>query len=59
MIMSRIFESFYMTKKMGRGNGLELSVSYAIIYNMKSSIFSENINSGTWFTITRLTISYT
>jgi len=43
---------------MGRGNGLGLSVSYGIIYDKKSSIVVENINSGTWFTITLLTISY-
>jgi PAS domain S-box-containing protein len=51
-ILPRIFEPFYTTKKMGKGAGLGLSVSYGIVRDMDGAIHAENTDSGAKFTIT-------
>jgi PAS domain S-box-containing protein len=51
-VISRIFEPFYTTKKMGKGTGLGLSVSYGIVSDMHGVIVAENIRDGARFTIT-------
>jgi PAS domain S-box-containing protein len=51
-ILSRVFEPFYTTKKMGQGTGLGLSVSYGIVCDMNGTIAAKNIENGAQFTIT-------
>lgn len=50
--LSKIFEPFYTTKKVGKGTGLGLSVSYGIIKNLNGSIDVESQpGQGSIFTI--------
>jgi C4-dicarboxylate-specific signal transduction histidine kinase len=58
-ILSRVFEPFYTTKKMGKGTGLGLSVSYGIVCDMNGTIVAKNIGDGMRFTITLPAVSET
>ena len=50
--LSKIFEPFYTTKKVGEGTGLGLWVSYGIIKSFRGEIrVNSNEGSGTSFTI--------
>jgi PAS domain S-box-containing protein len=52
-VKNKIFEPFYTTKKVGKGTGLGVSISYGIIQDYKGSIEIESeIGKGTTFTLT-------
>ena len=52
-VKNKIFEPFYTTKKVGKGTGLGVSISYGIIKDYKGSIQIESeIGKGTTFTLT-------
>ena len=51
-VKNKIFEPFYTTKKVGKGTGLGVSISYGIVQDYKGSIEIESeIGKGTTFTI--------
>ena len=51
-VKNKIFEPFYTTKKVGRGTGLGVSISYGIIQDYKGSIEIESeVGKGTTFTL--------
>jgi signal transduction histidine kinase len=45
-VLKRVFEPFYTTKEVGKGTGLGLSVSYFIITNNHSGIFTAESEPG-------------
>ncbi|MEJ2219241.1 MAG: ATP-binding protein [Desulfobacterales bacterium] len=52
-VKNKIFEPFYTTKKVGKGTGLGVSISYGIIQDYKGSIEIESeVGKGTTFTLT-------
>jgi PAS domain S-box-containing protein len=51
-VKNKIFEPFYTTKKVGKGTGLGVSISYGIIQDYKGTIEIESeVGKGTTFTI--------
>jgi len=51
-VKNKIFEPFYTTKKVGKGTGLGVSISYGIVQDYKGSIEIESeVGKGTTFTI--------
>ncbi len=51
-VKNKIFEPFYTTKKVGKGTGLGVSISYGIIQDYKGSIDIESeVGKGTTFTL--------
>ncbi len=51
-VKNKIFEPFYTTKKVGKGTGLGVSISYGIIQDYKGSIEIESeVGKGTTFTL--------
>ncbi|WP_299936029.1 CHASE2 and HATPase_c domain-containing protein [Sulfuricurvum sp.] len=52
-VIERIFEPYFTTKEEGKGSGIGLYMSYAIIRTkMGGSIGVENVDNGTMFTLT-------
>jgi C4-dicarboxylate-specific signal transduction histidine kinase len=52
-VKNKIFEPFYTTKKVGKGTGLGVSISYGIVKDYKGSIEIESeVGKGTTFTLT-------
>jgi histidine kinase len=52
-VKNKIFEPFYTTKKVGKGTGLGVSISYGIIQDYKGSIEIESeVGKGTTFMLT-------
>jgi PAS domain S-box-containing protein len=52
-VKNKIFEPFYTTKKVGKGTGLGVSISYGIVKDYKGSIEIESeVGKGTIFTLT-------
>ncbi len=52
-VKHKIFEPFYTTKKVGKGTGLGVSISYGIVKDYKGSIEIESeVGKGTTFTLT-------
>jgi PAS domain S-box-containing protein len=52
-VKNKIFEPFYTTKKVGKGTGLGVSISYGIVQDYKGSIEIESeVGKGTTFTLT-------
>jgi PAS domain S-box-containing protein len=52
-VKNKIFEPFYTTKKVGKGTGLGVSISYGIVKDYKGSIQIESeVGKGTTFTLT-------
>jgi len=51
-VKNKIFEPFYTTKKVGKGTGLGVSISYGIVQDYKGSIEIESeVGKGTTFTL--------
>ncbi|MGD9080648.1 MAG: ATP-binding protein, partial [Desulfobacterales bacterium] len=51
-VKNKIFEPFYTTKKVGKGTGLGISISYGIVQDYKGSIEIESeVGKGTAFTL--------
>jgi signal transduction histidine kinase len=51
-IKNKIFEPFYTTKKVGKGTGLGVSISYGIVKDYHGSIEIESeVGKGTTFTL--------
>jgi PAS domain S-box-containing protein len=52
-VKNKIFEPFYTTKKVGKGTGLGVSISYGIVQDYKGSIKIESeVGKGTTFILT-------
>jgi PAS domain S-box-containing protein len=51
-VKNKIFEPFYTTKKVGKGTGLGISISYGIVQDYKGAIDIESaVGKGTTFTL--------
>jgi signal transduction histidine kinase len=51
-VKNKIFEPFYTTKKVGKGTGLGISISYGIVQDYKGTIEIESeVGKGTAFTL--------
>jgi PAS domain S-box-containing protein len=51
-VKNKIFEPFYTTKKVGKGTGLGISISYGIVQDYKGSIeIASEVGKGTAFTL--------